>query len=102
MAFDLYTQTADGSVRTLRFLRRVSRNITLAPGEGASFDFTAQAADGSVLVAATAFVTRENSPPEPGRPVAVISTLEILQGGRTLFTLPVIQKGLDPQSEPPV
>lgn len=103
LVFDVYAQvSADGSVRTLRFLHRVSRNVTLAPGEAASFDFTAQAADGSVLVAATAFVSRAGSPPEPIQPVAVISTLEILQGERTLFTLPAVQKGFDPQPDPPV
>ena len=102
LMFDVYAQTADGSVRTLRFLRRVSRNLTLAPGEAVSFDFTAQAADGSVLVAATAFVSRAGSPPEPDQPVAVISTLEILQGARTLFTLPGLLRGFDPQTEPAV
>ncbi len=103
LVFDIYAQAAgDGSVRPVRFLRRVSRSVTLAPGEGVSFDFTAQAADGSVLVAATAFVTREGSPPEPVQPVAVISTLEILQGGRTLFILPGTIRGFDPQPEPPV
>ena len=98
----------DGSVR-LRELRRVTREIELDPGEVASWDLPGTlACDGSVCpqirngiyVAVSVFAT-----PVEGEPIAerlnFNTTLAMREFGRTIFTLPAVQKGFDPQPDPP-
>lgn len=53
--FDVYSVRSDGSVR---FLRRQSREATIAAGEGLTLDYTASAGDGSVRVASTVYMQR--------------------------------------------
>ena len=98
----------DGSVR-VRMLRRVTRELELDPGEAASWDIPASlACDGSVCpqirngvnVAISVFAT-----PVEGEPVAprlnFNTTLAMREFSRTVFTLPAVQKGFDPQPDPP-
>ncbi len=95
LAFDVYENvTADGSVRTLRFLRRVSHTCVLQPGEAASLEFEPSRADETI----SAWVFAP--PPDNGR-LAVVTSLEARQGNRTQFVLPVVRQGFDPQPDPP-
>ena len=99
LAFDLYAAeppTEDGGSRTAtkyRFLRRVSKEVTLAPGEGASFEFTA------------AETTRVNpvviGPPDArgddGSNVQspnLLTTIEVREGGNTSFVHPGAARGM--------
>ena len=98
----------DGSVRP-RALRRVTREIELDPGEVASFDIPAtMACDGSVcpqirngvFVAVSVFATPVEGEPIPAR-LNFNTTLAMREFSRTIFTLPAVQKGFDPQPDPP-
>jgi hypothetical protein len=86
----------------LRFLERRSRVVTLRPGEGVSFDFTA-VADGTSISAV--MVGDVENTPNPGAsrgPQPHIGpTLEVLEGGRTVFTHPALIKFFNPQPDPP-
>jgi hypothetical protein len=115
LAFDIYESNppesnqlaaADGSVHTLRFLRRVSHTLRLGHGEAASLEFEASRA--GETIAAWVLATppepiepRGANPPDPERLTAVTS-LEVRQGNRTQFVLPIARQGFDPQPEPPV
>ena len=98
----------DGSVR-LRTMRRVTRQIELEPGEAGFFDLPASlACDGSVCpqlrngvsVSVAVFATPEEGDPTP--PVLKFNTtLSMRELGRTVFTLPAVQRGFDPQPDPP-
>ena len=100
---DFYDPGADGSVR-LQSLRRVTRQIELDPGDAASFEIPATlacdgfcpAARNGVYVATSIFAT----PDDEGR-VRFNSTAQIREGGRSIFTLPIVEKGFDPQPDPP-
>jgi len=100
LAFDIYgisdsSASADAispddtlRLTQLRFRERQSRVVTLSPGEAASLDFVA-AADGT-FVSAVMIGDVEHTP-DPNAPQArVVPTLEIMQGGRTLFTHPAV------------
>ena len=98
----------DGSVR-VRMLRRVTRELELDPGEAASWDIPAAlACDGSVCpqirngvnVAVSVFATPVEGEPIPAR-LNFNTTLAMREFGRTLFILPAVQKGFDPQPDPP-
>jgi hypothetical protein len=100
LAFDIYeTVAADGSVKTLRFLRRVSRTVGLLPGEAFSMDFEASRA--GETIAAWVLVTPPDLGVPPDQRLAVVSSLEVQQGTRTQFVLPAVRQGFDPQPEPP-
>ncbi|MCM3869217.1 MAG: hypothetical protein ND895_00795 [Pyrinomonadaceae bacterium] len=115
LAFDIYeanppepvqTAAADGSVHTLRFLRRVSHTLVLRTGEAASFEFDASRAGETIAAWVLATPPEpidpgEVNPPDIGRP-AVVTSLEVRQGNRTQFVLPAVRQGFDPQPEPPV
>ena len=115
LAFDIYEQSppdsirpaaGDGSVHTLRFLRRVSHTLLLGPGEAASLEFEASRAGETIAAWVLATPPEpinpgETNTPEPNR-LAVITSLEVRQGNRTQFVLPVVRQGFDPQPEPPV
>jgi len=98
----------DGSVR-LHPMRRVTREIELEPGEAGYFDIPAAlACDGSVCpqlrngvsIAVSVFVRPEEGDPTP--PVLKFNTtLSMRELGRTVFTLPAVQRGFDPQPDPP-
>ena len=98
----------DGSVSPSP-LRRVRREIELDPGEAASWDIpAAMACDGSVCpqirngvsVAVSVFATPVEGEPIP-RQLNFTSTLAMREFSRTIFTLPAVQKGFDPQPDPP-
>ena len=98
----------DGSVR-VRELRSVSRELELDPGEAASWDIPATlACDGSVCpqirngvnVSVSVFATPVEGEPIPDR-LNFNTTLATREFGRTIFTLPAVQKGFDPQPDPP-
>lgn len=109
MIVSFFDSPLDATAR-LRPLRRVTREIELDPGEAASFDIPATlACDGSVCPAArngvyasvSVFATPvEGSPPDPVR-LKFSSTLSLREFGRTVFTLPAVEKGFDPQPDPP-
>lgn len=111
LAFDIYgisdssdsadAISSDDTLRLtqLRFRERQSRVVTLRPGEAASLDFVA-AADGTFISAV--MIGDVEDTPDPNRPHArVVPTLEIMQGGRTLFTHPALIKLFNPQPDPP-
>lgn len=95
LAFDIYeTVAADGSVRTLRFLRRVSHTLVLQPGEAAELEFEPSRANETIC--ASVFSSppdpeSETNPPDIGRQ-AVVTSLQVRQGNSTQFVLPVTQR----------
>lgn len=84
----------------LRFLARQSRVVRLKPGEAASLDFVASA-DGTYISAV--MVGDVEHSPDPNRRAQpdIVPTLEVMQGGRTLFTHPALVKLFNPQPDPP-
>ncbi len=107
-AFDIYgiedpENLPDPSCTTrYHFLRRESCDVVLMPGEAASFDFTAT--EGTKVSPSIHSlggpVTREGEPqltPEPH----LAPTLELREGTRTIFVLPAVAKGFNPQPDPP-
>ena len=106
LAFDIYeAQAADGSVHTLRFLRRESHTLLLRPGEAATLEFEASRAGETIAACVLTDPPDEGqpgetSPPEPVRH-AVVTSLEVRQGNKTQFVLPAVRQGFDPQPEPP-
>lgn len=89
IVFNIYA--GDGSVR-LRLLRKVSHEVLLEAGEAASFDFPATRAGESVSVSTFASPVETNSTSRAEE--AVISTLEVMNGPRTVFTLPGVIRNL--------
>lgn len=100
LAFDVYATDSrvvdgDGSVRTssrVRFLRRESTSVMLSAGEGASFDFVT--ADGKMIVPCVM------GPPD-AKESSVSVGVEVREGGRTIIVLPAVQRGFNPQPDPP-
>ena len=100
--FDVYSvRAADGSVR---FLRRVSRQATLAAGEGLSLDFTPTTAtgDGSVRVASAVYIKRVGVSETADNAAPVSVSLEVRTREGTLFLLPGTIRGFNPQPDPPL
>ena len=114
LTFDVYESSPSEPTR-LRFVRSVSREAELEPGEAASFDFTAGARGAFVSPASLAIEEIEvGDPHSPGRVVeterttsirtrtiAAPSTLVITEKGRVVFTAPGVRVGFDPQPDPP-
>jgi hypothetical protein len=107
LAFDIYVQPppepdAPSCITRYRFLRRESCDVALRPGEAASFDFTA-AQDMKVAASIHSLGgpdTREADSqvtPEPH----LAPMLEVREGMRTLFVVPAVIKGFNPQPDPP-
>jgi hypothetical protein len=84
----------------LRFLGRQSRTVTLKPGEAASLDFVA-AGEGTYISAV--MIGDQEHTPDPTRAPqpTLVPTLEVMEGGRTLFTHPALIKLFNPQPDPP-
>ena len=111
LAFDIYVSPppepdALSCSTRYRFLRRESCDVLLRPGEAASFDFTAVA--GTKVAASIHSLggpdTRAGDPipterltPEPH----LAPMLEVREGTRTLFVVPGVIKGFNPQPDPP-
>lgn len=107
MTFDIYVHTgpqpeAPSCVARYRFLRRESCDVMLMPGEAASFDFTAveNTKVAAFISALGGPDTREGearTTPEPH----LVPTLEVHEGERTIFVVPGVAKGFNPQPDPP-
>jgi hypothetical protein len=107
LAFDIYISPppepdAPTCVTRYRFLRRESCDVALRPGEAASFDFTA--AEGTKVAASIHSLggpdTRTGDvqiTPEPH----LAPMLEVREGARTIFVVPGVAKGFNPQPDPP-
>ena len=107
LAFDIYVQPppepdAPSCITRYRFLRRESCDVVLRPGEAASFDFVA-VQDMKVAASIRSLGgpdTREGDSrvtPEPH----LAPLLEVREGPRTLFVVPGVIKGFNPQPDPP-
>ncbi len=116
LGFDIYEGSppdpeqpaADGSVHTLRFLRRVSRTVMSGPGdEAVALEFEASRAGETIAAWVLSGPGDEATTPSEtnlpdSRRQAVVTSLEVRQGNRTQFVLPAVRQGFDPQPEPPV
>jgi hypothetical protein len=96
--FDVYSVRADGNVR---FLRRVSREATLAAGDGLTLDFTQSASDGSVRVASNVYIKRVGASETEDNAASVGVSLEVRNREGTMFLLPGTIRGFNPQPDPP-
>jgi hypothetical protein len=107
LAFDIYISPppepdAPSCITRYRFLRRESCDVVLRPGEAASFDFIA-AQDMKVAASIHSLGgpdTREGDSqltPEPH----LAPMLEVREATRTLFVVPAVIKGFNPQPDPP-
>lgn len=95
--FDLYEASATDPTR-LRVARRVTRETTIAAGDGSVFEVASPREGG--LISASVFTICEDLVLCDGS-VRVASTLNIREGGRTILNLPAVEKGFDPQPDPP-
>ncbi len=86
------------------FLRRETREVELMPGQAASFDFLASAA--TKIDASVNFLggpdtqpgeNRRRRTPEPH----LAATLEVRESARTIFVVPAVARGFNPQPDPP-
>jgi hypothetical protein len=102
LVFDVYEQNP-GEPERLRFLRRESHEFMMQPGEAVSEEFASRT--GETVSPQVFVIPPDNFPggvvPPDGRPDRVVSTLEVLQGGRAQFTAPGARVGFDPQPDPP-
>ena len=111
LAFDVYVSPppepdAPACITRYRFLRRESCDVVLRPGEAASYDFTALA-DAKVAASIQSLggpdtragdpIPTEKLTPEPH----LAQMLEVREGTRTLFVVPGVIKGFNPQPDPP-
>lgn len=112
LSFDIYVQPppepdAPACITRYRFLRRQSCDVALMPGEAASLDFIA-AEDVKVAASISSLggpdtragdpIPTERLTPEPH----LAPMLEVREGLRTLFVVPGVIKGFNPQPDPPV
>lgn len=101
LAFDVYApavQTDDATDRDafrLRFLRRESIEVSLDPGEGASFDLPG--AEGTRIVPV---VIGQDGTRALGDG-SVRTGVEVREASRTIFLLPGTIRGFNPQPDPP-
>lgn len=94
---DIYEM--DGSVRPV-FVRRAERTLTLDAGEAVSFDLPSSRAGGERVNVSVFMSPEEQNPSEPIR-LAATATLEMRESGKTIFNIPGVIKGFDPQPDPP-
>jgi len=107
LAFDIYAigdvenrpnpTSPDARLNTLRFLGRQSRVVALMPGEAASLDFTAAAGEAHI---SAVMLGGPDTSQGIGNP-DIVPTLEVMEGGRTIYTHPAFVKGFNPQPDPP-
>ena len=111
LSFDIYAQPppnpdAPSCVTRYRFLRRESCDVVLMPGEAASFDFIA----GEDLKVAASIHSLGGPDTRAGDPIPterltpephLAPMLEVREGARTLFVVPGVIKGFNPQPDPP-
>ena len=99
MVFDIYEVNPPDTRPGLSFVRRVSREIELEGGEAATFDYEARRTGDYVSPAV--FYNPVLAAPPDTLPAGLLSTLVVRQGGRTILNLPAVEKGFDPQPDPP-
>ncbi len=86
-----------------QFTERQSCDAMLGPGEAASFDFT-NTTEMLVKISPAAAVMFEDVHVGKGRGIDepnIMPTLEVMERARTLFVLPGVLKGFNPQPDPP-
>jgi hypothetical protein len=113
IAFDLYEADPANPIR-LHFVRSVSREVELEPGEAVSVEYTAGGR--GAFVSPASFAREINEVGDPHAPSRVengpaevvrtrtsgaISTLSINERGHVVFTAPGVRVGFDPQPDPP-
>jgi hypothetical protein len=97
---DIY-ETSLTEFTKLRFSRRVTREEKLEKGEALSFKFQpSRTTDSNVSVSVFVYPDEEVASPELIRS-STFSTLQVIENGRSLYTLPGVIKGFDPQPDPP-
>lgn len=97
LVIDVYTESGrdpEAGGRNFTFERRISRIVSLAPGEAATFDFSAD--QGNVFFDASVFMGVE---PEPFAPAAIVSALNIEENGRKVLAVPPSIKFFNPPSQ---
>lgn len=99
VVFDIYEAIPPDQQR-LRFARRVERTLTLEPGEAVSLDFNASRMGGE-RISVTVFTQPEDTEATQRIRGTATATLEVRESARTLFTLPGLIRGFDPQPDPP-
>jgi hypothetical protein len=96
--FDLYETDATEPGR-LRLARSVTREVLLDGGEAGAIDFPPSR--GERLVSVSVFASGEGEVAGDGS-VRIASTLSVREAGRMILSLPAVEKGFDPQPDPPV
>jgi hypothetical protein len=113
LAFDVYVEDEENTpncggivpvptcLRRYRFLRRESTEVELMPGQAASFEFLASAPtkiDASVnFLGGPDTLPGTRRTPEPH----LAPTLEVRESARTIFVVPAVARGFNPQPDPP-
>ena len=97
VVFEVYAPDTTETGR-LRLVRSFAREVLLDGGEAAAIDFAAMRSDRFVSV--SIFATPEGEVTGDGS-VRIASTLSVRESGRTILNLPAVEKGFDPQPDPP-
>jgi len=97
VVFDVFENSTTETNR-LRLLRRVTREVLLDAGEAFAIDLPASRTGN--FISASIFATPEGEVTGDGS-VRIASTLNIRESGRTILNLPAVEKGFDPQPDPP-
>lgn len=104
LSFDVYAPDGDATscVSRYRFLRRVFCDVLLKSGEAVSYDYTAPedakiSASIQSLGGPDTRLRDAQLTPEPH----LTPTLQLREGTRTIFVLPVVARGFNPQPDPP-
>jgi hypothetical protein len=110
LAFDLFEQDATDS-GSLHFVRSITREVELEPGEAASLEYTAGGR--GAFVSPITLVREINEVGDPHAPraalapqvrtraVGAMTTLTINEKGTVIFIPPGVRVGFDPQPDPP-
>ena len=103
LSFDVYAPDGDATscVSRYRFLRREFCDVLLKSGEAVSYDYSSTenvkiSASIQSLGGLDTRLQDAQLTPEPH----LTPTLELREGARTLFVLPVVAKGFNPQPDP--
>ena len=114
LTFDLYEADPTSPIR-LRFVRSVSREVELEPGDAATIEYTAGGRGAFISPATftreihdvgdshTPALVRQTDPriTIQTRAIIAISSLVINERGHVIFTAPGVRVGFDPQPDPP-
>ena len=95
--FDVYEASPTNPTQ-LRLARRITREATLVAGDGSVFEIRAPRE--GLQISVSIFTTCVGEVICDGS-VRVASTLNLREGGRTILSFPAVEKGFDPQPDPP-